>query len=92
MTVCVCVCVNRKQEFLNGANNIDDHFKNMPMDQNIPVLMGLLSIWNCSFLGHGSRAILPYCQVSVRDPAQCAQCTRIGRSKLSAHQRAMQTL
>lgn len=50
------------QEFLMGANNIDDHFKNMPLDQNIPVLMGLLSVWNVSFLGYPARAILPYCQ------------------------------
>jgi glucose-6-phosphate isomerase len=46
-----------------GANNIDEHFKNMPFDQNIPVLMGLLSVWNVSFLGYPARAILPYCQV-----------------------------
>lgn len=50
------------QEFLMGANNIDDHFRNMPLDQNIPVLMGLLSIWNVSFLNLPARAILPYCQ------------------------------
>jgi hypothetical protein len=47
-----------------GANNIDDHFRNMPLDQNIPVLMGLLSVWNVSFLNYPARAILPYCQVS----------------------------
>lgn len=52
------------QEFLSGANNIDDHFRNMPLDQNLPVLMGLLSVWNVSFLGYPARAILPYCQVS----------------------------
>lgn len=51
------------QEFLMGANNIDDHFRNMSFDQNLPVLMGLLSVWNVSFLGYPARAILPYCQV-----------------------------
>lgn len=48
-----------------GANNIDDHFRNMSFDQNLPVLMGLLSVWNVSFLEYPSRAILPYCQVRV---------------------------
>jgi len=50
------------EEFLMGANNIDDHFRNMPLDQNLPVLMGLQSVWNVSFLGYPARAILPYCQ------------------------------
>ncbi|KAJ9509876.1 hypothetical protein QJQ45_011515 [Haematococcus lacustris] len=50
------------ETFLAGANNIDDHFRNMPLDQNLPVLMGLLSVWNVSFLGYPARAILPYCQ------------------------------
>jgi len=50
------------QEFLMGANNIDDHFKNMPFDSNLPVLAGLMSVWNVSFLGYPARAILPYCQ------------------------------
>lgn len=48
--------------FLMGANNIDDHFKNMPLENNLPVLMGLLSVWNISFLGYPALAILPYCQ------------------------------
>lgn len=51
------------QEFLAGANNIDEHFKNQPYQDNLPVLMGLTSLWNVSFLGHGAKAILPYCQV-----------------------------
>ncbi|GIL43028.1 hypothetical protein Vafri_837 [Volvox africanus] len=50
------------QEFLAGANNMDEHFKNQPYQDNLPVLIGLLSIWNVSFLGYGAKAILPYCQ------------------------------
>jgi glucose-6-phosphate isomerase len=50
------------QQFLMGANNIDDHFKNMPFENNLPVLMGLISLWNISFLGYPALAILPYCQ------------------------------
>jgi glucose-6-phosphate isomerase len=51
------------QEFLLGANSIDDHFRNMPLENNLPVLLGLMSVWNVSFLGYPARAILPYCQV-----------------------------
>ena len=53
------------QEFLLGANSIDDHFRNMPLENNLPVLLGLMSVWNVSFLGYPARAILPYCQVCV---------------------------
>ncbi|MCO5591667.1 hypothetical protein L7F22_045658 [Adiantum nelumboides] len=49
-------------KFLQGAESIDNHFKTAPFEKNIPVLLGLLSVWNVSFLGHPARAILPYCQ------------------------------
>jgi len=42
---------------------MDDHFRETPLESNLPVLMGLTSIWNISFLGLPARAILPYCQV-----------------------------
>ena len=45
-----------------GANDIDEHFRTAPFEQNIPVLLGLASVWNVSFLGYPARAILPYCQ------------------------------
>ncbi|KAI8549693.1 hypothetical protein RHMOL_Rhmol06G0044800 [Rhododendron molle] len=41
--------------FLQGASSIDKHFYSAPFDKNIPVLLGLLSIWNVSFLGHPAR-------------------------------------
>lgn len=68
--VCVCVpavCALDPQEvekFLAGANSMDDHFRETPLESNLPVLMGLTSVWNISFLGYPARAILPYCQVS----------------------------
>jgi glucose-6-phosphate isomerase len=50
------------EQFLSGANSMDDHFLSAPLESNLPVLMGLTSIWNISFLGYPARAILPYCQ------------------------------
>jgi glucose-6-phosphate isomerase len=50
-------------EFLEGANAMDDHFKTAPLKDNLPVLLGLISLWNISFLGYPARALLPYCQV-----------------------------
>lgn len=50
------------KKFLDGASSIDDHFHSTPFEKNIPVLLGLLSVWNVSFLGYPARAILPYSQ------------------------------
>jgi glucose-6-phosphate isomerase len=50
------------EKFLKGASSIDQHFYSTPFEKNIPVLLGLLSVWNVSFLGYPARAILPYAQ------------------------------
>ncbi|XP_027904080.1 glucose-6-phosphate isomerase, cytosolic [Vigna unguiculata] len=50
------------EKFLSGASSIDQHFYSQSFESNIPVLLGLLSIWNVSFLGYPARAILPYSQ------------------------------
>lgn len=49
-------------ELLEGAHEMDEHFCNAPLESNAPVLLALLSIWNCTFLGAQSQAILPYDQ------------------------------
>ena len=48
--------------FLAGAHDIDEHFRSAPFHANLPVLLGLTSVWNVSFLGCPARAILPYAQ------------------------------
>ncbi|EEF52558.1 glucose-6-phosphate isomerase, putative [Ricinus communis] len=50
------------EKFLKGASSIDQHFSSAPFEKNIPVLLGLLSVWNVSVLGYPARAILPYSQ------------------------------
>lgn len=50
------------EKFLKGAASIDQHFSSTPFEKNIPVLLGLLSVWNVSFFGYAARAILPYSQ------------------------------
>ncbi|KAK7316382.1 hypothetical protein VNO77_35386 [Canavalia gladiata] len=49
-------------KFLKGASSIDQHMCSETFERNIPVLLGLLSVWNVSFLGYPARAILPYSQ------------------------------
>lgn len=43
------------------------------MRQNLPVILGLLGVWNSTFLGHETRAILPYAQALLRFPAHIQQ-------------------
>lgn len=47
-------------DFLDGAHEIDEHFFHSPLYDNLPTLMGLLGIWNSTFLRYSSRAIIPY--------------------------------
>ncbi|RYH24010.1 hypothetical protein EON65_17180 [archaeon] len=47
------------KEFLAGAHDMDAHFFEAPLRVNFPVLLGLLGVWNSSFMGHSARAILP---------------------------------
>ncbi len=50
------------ERFLAGARSVDRHFASAPLKDNLPVLMGLLGVWNTTFMGCAATAILPYCQ------------------------------
>jgi len=58
---------------LAGFRAMDDHFRTAPLDRNLPVLMGLLSIWYNNFFGAQTTAILPYDQYLKRFPAYLQQ-------------------
>ncbi len=61
------------EEFLRGGYEIDQHFRAAPLMRNIPVLMGLLSVWNRNVLGHASHAVIPYDQRLSRFSAYLQQ-------------------
>ena len=63
----------RFQEFLKGASDIDKHFTEAPFERNLPVLMGLLGVWNRTFLKLPTLAVLPYDQRLARLPAYLQQ-------------------
>ena len=54
------------ERFLEGAHSMDEHFRSAPFEDNLPVLMGLLSLYNATFKGCAARAILPYCQALAK--------------------------
>ena len=60
-------------EFLAGASAIDQHFLQTPFEKNLPVLMGLLGVWNRTFLKLPTLAVLPYDQRLARLPAYLQQ-------------------
>ncbi|TDH68197.1 hypothetical protein CCR75_003235 [Bremia lactucae] len=61
------------EHFLEGAHAMDNHLLQTPLRENLPVIMGLLGVWNSSFLGHSSRALLPYSQALMRFAAHIQQ-------------------
>ena len=47
-------------EMLDGFHTVDEHMASTPLEQNVPVLLGLIEVWYRTFCGLGSRAVLPY--------------------------------
>jgi glucose-6-phosphate isomerase len=61
------------REMLAGFRAMDEHFRNAPAEHNLPLLLGLLAIWNTNFLGAATTAVLPYEQYLKRFPAYLQQ-------------------
>jgi len=66
---------------LSGFHAMDEHFRSAPPDRNLPVLLGLLAIWNTNFLGAPTVAVLPYEQYLKRFPAYLQQLTMESNGK-----------
>jgi glucose-6-phosphate isomerase len=60
---------------LDGCHQMDEHFRTAPFERNLPVLMGLLSLWYNDFFGAQTVAVLPYEQYLKRFPAYLQQLT-----------------
>ena len=66
---------------LSGLHQMDEHFRTAPFERNLPVLMGLLSVWYNDFFGAQTVAILPYEQYLKRFPAYLQQLTMESNGK-----------
>jgi len=66
---------------LDGFHQMDEHFRTTPFERNLPVLMGLLSIWHNDFFGAQTVAVLPYEQYLKRFPAYLQQLTMESNGK-----------
>tara|TARA_R110002049_G_scaffold2750_2_gene21773 strand:- start:656639 stop:658264 length:1626 start_codon:yes stop_codon:yes gene_type:complete len=69
------------REMLDGFHEMDEHFRTAPFDENLPVLMGLLSVWYSNFFGVETTAVLPYEQYLSRFPAYLQQLTMESNGK-----------
>jgi glucose-6-phosphate isomerase len=61
------------REFLSGAHAMDEHFRTAPLEENLPVRLGLLDVWYRNFHGFTSRSIAPYHSALRRLPAYLQQ-------------------
>ncbi len=66
---------------LDGFHEMDEHFRKTPFERNLPVLMGLLSVWYNDFFGAQTVAVLPYEQYLKRFPAYLQQLTMESNGK-----------
>ena len=77
------IAIGKEQfgEFLAGMHAIDEHFRTAPLEQNLPVIAGLLNVWYVNFFGTQTHAVLPYSQYLHRLPAYLQQLTMESNGK-----------
>ena len=68
-------------QLLAGSHAIDEHFRSTPLRENLPVIMGLLTVWYADFFGAQTQAVLPYDQYLNRFPAYLQQLTMESNGK-----------
>jgi glucose-6-phosphate isomerase len=73
LSIALTIGYDNFKDLLNGAHEIDKHFREKSFAENIPVLMGLISIWYINFFGAATEAILPYDQYMHRFAAYFQQ-------------------
>jgi glucose-6-phosphate isomerase len=73
LSVALALGMDQFELMLAGGQEMDQHFASAPFEQNLPVLMGLIGVWNRNFLGMDSLAVLPYDQRLHRFPAYLQQ-------------------
>ena len=73
LSVALALGMDQFELMLEGGHEMDEHFRTAPFEKNLPVLMGLIGIWNHNFLGMDTLAVLPYDQRLHRFPAYLQQ-------------------
>ena len=73
LSIALSIGFENFEELLNGAHEMDKHFRSAPIEKNIPTTLALVGLWNTNFLGAQTEAILPYDQYLHRFAAYFQQ-------------------
>jgi glucose-6-phosphate isomerase len=73
LSIALAIGFDRFEQLLQGAFEMDEHFRAAPLEQSLPVTLGLLGVWYNDFFGAATHAILPYDQYLHRFPAYFQQ-------------------
>ncbi len=81
LPIMLAVGAERFGEFLDGAHAMDEHFREAPLERNMPVIVALLTLWYVNFWQAGSHLVAPYDQSLHRFPAYLQQLTMESNGK-----------
>jgi glucose-6-phosphate isomerase len=73
LSLMVAIGADHYREMLDGFHTVDEHFRTAPFEENLPALLGLISVWYIDFFGAQTSAVLPYSQYLARFPAYLQQ-------------------
>jgi glucose-6-phosphate isomerase len=73
LSLMVAIGPAQYREMLDGFHTMDEHFRTAPYEENLPALLGLISLWYIDFFGAQTHAVLPYSEYLARFPAYLQQ-------------------
>jgi glucose-6-phosphate isomerase len=81
LSIMVAIGPDNFHDMLKGFYAMDEHFRTAPLEQNLPVILGLIGVWNVNFYGAASEAVLPYDQYLSRFAAYLQQANMESNGK-----------
>lgn len=81
LSTAIAVGWDNFSQFLRGAEEMDQHFQSAPAEENLPLLLSLLEVWYCNFLGADNHVVLPYSQHLQKLPDFLQQLTMESNGK-----------
>jgi glucose-6-phosphate isomerase len=83
LPIALYVGMDNFERLLDGGHEMDNHFRNQPLSENIPVIMGLLGVWYINFFGAHTHAIVPYDHSLARFPNHMQQLDMESNGKVT---------
>ena len=83
LPIALYVGMDNFERLLDGGHEMDNHFRNQPLSENIPVIMGLLGVWYINFFGAQTHAIVPYDHSLARFPSHMQQLDMESNGKVT---------